>query len=186
MRLLTFGVVAWADPFSRHQGLIKSEYFMYAKEGPTVLQSAICSLPTGRHAALRLLSKFVTRAPGSLYGTRFEFDLREVIQQHMFLGAYEAAQTSWARSLLRPGDTVVDVGANFGYYTALAASIVGSRGRVYAFEPSPVAYKNSLRCIRRSRWGDIGQRCGRRCPGLDVSLLARYGRSSFAKYAAKR
>ncbi len=33
--------------------------------------------------------------------------------------------------------TVVDVGANIGIYTALLAKIVGEKGKVYAFEPSP-------------------------------------------------
>lgn len=36
--------------------------------------------------------------------------------------------------------TVVDVGANVGYYTLLAASCVGPQGRVFAVEPSPYAY----------------------------------------------
>src|SRR4051812_4112055 len=37
--------------------------------------------------------------------------------------------------VLRPGDTVVDVGANIGAFAVVAASIVGPRGRVIAFEP---------------------------------------------------
>jgi FkbM family methyltransferase len=39
--------------------------------------------------------------------------------------------------LLRPGSVVVDVGANIGYYTLLAAGKVGPRGRVHAVECSP-------------------------------------------------
>lgn len=38
--------------------------------------------------------------------------------------------------LLKPGATVVDVGANIGYNTAYAARCVGSHGRVYALEPT--------------------------------------------------
>ncbi|MBS1816593.1 MAG: FkbM family methyltransferase [Acidobacteria bacterium] len=41
------------------------------------------------------------------------------------------------RSYLRPGDTVVDVGANVGLYTLACAVAVGPTGRVYAIEPSP-------------------------------------------------
>ena len=37
---------------------------------------------------------------------------------------------------LRPGDLVVDVGANIGYTTLLAARLVGPSGRVIAFEPA--------------------------------------------------
>jgi FkbM family methyltransferase len=39
------------------------------------------------------------------------------------------------RRLLRPGDTFIDVGANHGSYSLLAARIVGPTGRVIAFEP---------------------------------------------------
>jgi FkbM family methyltransferase len=39
------------------------------------------------------------------------------------------------RSLLRPGMTAIDVGANLGYFTAVMAQCVGSSGRVFAFEP---------------------------------------------------
>jgi FkbM family methyltransferase len=40
-------------------------------------------------------------------------------------------------SLVRPGDLCVDAGANAGHYTFVMASIVGSKGRVYSFEPNP-------------------------------------------------
>lgn len=39
--------------------------------------------------------------------------------------------------LLEPGDVLVDVGANVGYYTALGARAVGPAGHVYAIEPAP-------------------------------------------------
>lgn len=42
---------------------------------------------------------------------------------------------------LGPGDTVVDVGANIGAFSILAASIVGPTGRVIAFEPMPETFE---------------------------------------------
>lgn len=42
--------------------------------------------------------------------------------------------------ITKPGMTVVDVGANIGYYTLLAAKLVGDKGKVYAFEPDPSFY----------------------------------------------
>ena len=41
---------------------------------------------------------------------------------------------------LGPGDCVVDLGANIGAFTVLAANIVGQSGRVYAYEPNPEAF----------------------------------------------
>jgi FkbM family methyltransferase len=55
----------------------------------------------------------------------------------VYFGVYEYALSTLLRAFLKPGATFVDVGANIGYYTVLAASLVGSGGRVYAFEPSP-------------------------------------------------
>lgn len=54
-----------------------------------------------------------------------------------FHGEYEPATTAVLRNHLHPGDVFVDVGANAGYFSALAASLVGPTGRVIAFEPSP-------------------------------------------------
>lgn len=39
--------------------------------------------------------------------------------------------------MVRPGDCVIDVGANVGHYTARLSALVGPRGRVIAFEPIP-------------------------------------------------
>ncbi|MEO1483615.1 MAG: FkbM family methyltransferase, partial [Myxococcota bacterium] len=39
------------------------------------------------------------------------------------------------RSLIGPGSIVLDVGANYGFYSTLFACLSGSRGRVHAFEP---------------------------------------------------
>jgi FkbM family methyltransferase len=39
--------------------------------------------------------------------------------------------------ILRPGDCVLDLGANMGYYALVAAELVGATGAVHAFEASP-------------------------------------------------
>jgi FkbM family methyltransferase len=50
---------------------------------------------------------------------------------------YEEHVRQAARDHLRPGDVCVDVGANIGVITFLAATIVGTTGRVIAVEPNP-------------------------------------------------
>ena len=48
---------------------------------------------------------------------------------------YELRQARYFMSLLKPGSVVFDIGANVGYYSLIAAPLVGSEGRIYAFEP---------------------------------------------------
>jgi FkbM family methyltransferase len=50
---------------------------------------------------------------------------------------YEPFETELIRNLVHENDTVLDVGANIGYYTLILASLVGPGGRVFAFEPDP-------------------------------------------------
>ncbi len=62
--------------------------------------------------------------------------------------AWEPNETSWFLKRVRQGAVVVDVGANVGYYTLIAGKIVGAEGRVYAFEPDPVAFSILERNVR--------------------------------------
>jgi len=52
-------------------------------------------------------------------------------------GIWEPFETSLLLSLLAPGSHFVDVGANIGYFSLIAASVVGPEGGVFAFEPDP-------------------------------------------------
>lgn len=59
---------------------------------------------------------------------------------HLMLdGFWEMWLTQYLASWVRPGMTVVDVGANYGYYTLLLADAVGEAGHVIAVEPNPDA-----------------------------------------------
>ncbi len=53
------------------------------------------------------------------------------------LGIYEPDKTQTICSLLKPGQTFIDVGCNKGDFSLLAAKIVGEGGSVLAFEPEP-------------------------------------------------
>jgi FkbM family methyltransferase len=54
-----------------------------------------------------------------------------------WLGSYELPKQSKFIALLEEKSIVYDVGANVGFYTLLASACVGSRGKVFAFEPLP-------------------------------------------------
>lgn len=55
------------------------------------------------------------------------------------------------RSFLRPHSVVLDIGANFGLYTAAAASVVKERGRLYAFEANPHTFTFLQRTLYANR-----------------------------------
>ncbi len=61
-------------------------------------------------------------------------------------GECEPPHTRLYTALVAPGDTVVEVGANFGWYTVLFAKLVGSSGRLITFEPTP----SLAECVRES------------------------------------
>ncbi|HET6145803.1 MAG TPA: FkbM family methyltransferase [Candidatus Acidoferrales bacterium] len=60
---------------------------------------------------------------------------------------FEKAETNFVQRLLRPGLTVLDIGAHHGLYTMIASKLVGRTGRVIAFEPSPRERKRLKRHI---------------------------------------
>ncbi|MEM8563446.1 MAG: FkbM family methyltransferase [Pseudomonadota bacterium] len=50
-------------------------------------------------------------------------------------GIWEPYETALLIASLEPGAVFLDVGANIGYYSVIAARVVGATGAVFAFEP---------------------------------------------------
>jgi FkbM family methyltransferase len=75
---------------------------------------------------------------------RYELDLNAPTQRYIDQNCcqaegmlYEASTVLVLATTLKSGDVFVDVGAHVGYFSMIAASLVGPRGRVIAFEPNP-------------------------------------------------
>jgi FkbM family methyltransferase len=69
------------------------------------------------------------------------------ISYHMNQERWHEKDLNVFRSLIAPGQTVIDVGANLGFVTAILASVVGPEGRVLSFEPSPAVFEKLLKTI---------------------------------------
>jgi FkbM family methyltransferase len=70
-------------------------------------------------------------------------------------GEYEPHLTAVFERYCTPGATVVDVGANLGYYSLLAARLVGPSGQVIALEPNSENCRLLLSSLRRSGLGNV-------------------------------
>lgn len=67
---------------------------------------------------------------------RFDFNYSDQIKK-MYFNTYEPGIVNILRNFLRKGDSFIDVGANIGYLSAVAAGCVGIEGEVHSFEPVP-------------------------------------------------
>jgi FkbM family methyltransferase len=72
--------------------------------------------------------------------------------------------------VLRPGDTVVDIGANIGSFTVLAASIVGPKGRVVALEPIEDTFSRLLENVELNGYRNV--ECQRVAVGAKAGNLS--------------
>jgi len=70
-------------------------------------------------------------------------------------GIWEPFETRLIMSLLEPGQVFVDVGANLGYFSVLAASCVGPAGKVFAFEPETDNYNLLRRNIEHNNYAGV-------------------------------
>jgi len=70
-------------------------------------------------------------------------------------GVYEVDETKLFNNIIKEYDVVVDIGANIGYYTLLAAKKVGPSGRVIAFEPDPVNYLLLKKNIIANKYNNV-------------------------------
>lgn len=90
-------------------------------------------------AKLRVLQP-LPKSPArkKINGILFEFDSNyDSAIKLMHSGSYEVLTLEAIRKYLNKGDTFIDVGANIGWFSAIALGLVGKNGQVHSFEPVP-------------------------------------------------
>lgn len=80
--------------------------------------------------------------PVTVQGMPLLMDVTEFTAGPLYFGGsvYEPETTAYFASVLGPGRVFVDIGANHGYFSLLAAALVGESGRVVSFEPNPAIF----------------------------------------------
>jgi FkbM family methyltransferase len=77
----------------------------------------------------------------TIHGARLQGDQRWTMPRRIYwFGVWEPLLSAWIEGHLRSGDVFVDVGANMGYTSLLAAHAVDPEGSVVAFEPAPETF----------------------------------------------
>lgn len=85
----------------------------------------------------------------------------DVLREEILSGDFERAERLFVNKFLRPGMIFLDIGAYYGLYSLAASILVGSQGRVIAFEPSPFQRNRLLWHTRLNR-----------CPNVVVEPVA--------------
>jgi FkbM family methyltransferase len=121
--------------------------------------SRLCGhLPRGRDRLQNLLASSIPSKgvlTTRLIHHRISIDLSDFVERMILLGQFEPEETHLFRSRVRAGMTIIDVGANVGYYTLLGSHLVGRRGRVLAYEPSPYAFHRLSRTLQTNRVSNV-------------------------------
>jgi FkbM family methyltransferase len=90
-------------------------------------------------------------------------------------GYHEPETESFLVNYLRPGDTVLDAGAHIGMLTVVISKMIGSSGKVYAFEIDNENFSELEATIRRNRLKNV--------LAEKIALDARSGSVKFIKPA---
>lgn len=92
----------------------------------------------------------------SRQGLRFALDTRSGIDRWIYyLGVYERVDTHLMLRMLQPGWVVLDVGANIGWYTLMAAKALAGTGAVHAFEPAPEEFARLSRNLALNAFRNV-------------------------------
>ena len=81
--------------------------------------------------------------------------MRMTFQAYAAEQIHEKVTTELFKKVVKERNTVIDLGANIGYFTLLAAKLVGFQGKVFAFEPEPKNYNYLQKNIKLNNYENV-------------------------------
>ena len=66
----------------------------------------------------------------------------------VFKNKQDAEEINYLKKNIKPGDVIIDIGANIGFYTKLLSSLIGPNGKVHAFEPDNQNFKHLSKNVK--------------------------------------
>lgn len=88
-------------------------------------------------------------------GVRMRLFLDSEVSYGIYAKNFEMRERMFHNAFLRPGDIYLDVGANIGLFTLIAAHKVGNDGQVYALEPTSTSFQRLLTNIHLNRFSNV-------------------------------
>jgi FkbM family methyltransferase len=101
--------------------------------------------------------RFSDHVVKKVQGNRMALSLNDIgISRELVLkGVHEKNSTNQFKKEVKEGMVLLEIGANIGYYTLIAARIIGGQGHIYAFEPSPQNFKSLVDNVTINGFDDI-------------------------------
>ena len=101
----------------------------------------------------KLADDFVKRAMGNngfieIHGLKIKKN--KTARLTILTGENEPSTTSIVEKEVKTGMTVLDLGANYGWFSLICSKIIGESGHVYSFEPDPRVHHFFLPSLRRT------------------------------------
>ena len=101
-------------------------------------------------------SVFLNTVTSVIYDTKWTLFRHDAISEGVVAGKlWEPHVTKCFKNLINSGDTVLDIGANFGYHTRTLSQCVGETGEVYAFEPQRLINHLLVRNIKNNNMNNV-------------------------------
>jgi len=91
----------------------------------------------------------------NIRGNKMYADVHDGFGPGEIRGYYEKGETEIFKQVVREGMIVADLGAHIGYYTLIAAKLVGEKGKVYAFEPEPNNYRLMVKSVAANGYNNV-------------------------------
>jgi FkbM family methyltransferase len=92
----------------------------------------------------------------TVFGMEISGNTIDHIQRRIYyFGTWEPNLTAFLMRRLSPGDLFVDVGANIGYFSLLAAKLVGTSGKVLAIEASPSIFAKLANNLKHNNLDNV-------------------------------
>ena len=110
------------------------------------------SLPEYRGFQLQKHGDIYTIFGTKMYLHRHDIFISRDLGTHLF---WEIDESKELQKYIKKGMSVVDIGANIGYYTILFSKWVGSEGKVFSFEPDPENFKLLLNNISANQCKNV-------------------------------